>query len=393
MISEHSIIACSAAPIWGKPDGCTGYVGMVQQVPDVGDDQDALEGEAAHEIGSELINYSARGVNSTQPDEFVGEEASNGVIWTEEMFEAAKIYADDVVSVMRDTWVFGGPNFGNEERVECPKVNPKSFGTTDQFIYDDRDDGGTLYVWDFKFGHETVEAFENWQLINYVSGIIEDRCNITNWDPSFVKVVLRIVQPRSYHRDGPIREWVTTLDVILKHIQTLRTNAAIALGPNATLNTGSHCKHCQARYACPAAIQAGTGFYEVSLQPVPVDLTPEQVGVQLLMLDRAFEHIKSQKSGFEEMVKHLVKSGKSVPGWLTEMGKGNEKWSKPVTEVIDLGNMLGFDLKKPDEAITPNAARKLGIDDAVIKEYSTRTNTSLKIVKDDGAKLRQIFGE
>lgn len=393
MSGEHSIIACSAAGIWGKPNGCTGYVGMVQQVPDVGDNQDALEGEASHEIGSELVLYSARGVNSTRAEEYVGEEASNGVIWTEEMFEGAKIYADDVAQVMRSIGVFGGSNFGNEERVKCPKVHELSFGTTDQFLYDDRSDGGTLYVWDYKFGHEVVDPFENWQLMNYVSGIIEDRANITNWDPSFIKVHLRIVQPRSYHRDGPIREWVTTLDVVRKHIQTLRTNAAIALGPNATLNTGSHCKHCQARYACPAAIKAGTGFYEVSMQPIPVDLTPEQAGVQLLMLNRAYEHIKSQKTGFEEIVKHLVKSGKSVPGWLVEMGKGNEKWNKSIPEVIDLGNMLGIDLKKPDEAVTPNKARQLGIDEAVIKEYATRPNTKLKIVKDDGILLRQIFGD
>ena len=197
MIDEHSIIACSAAGIWGKPEGCTGYVGMAQQVPDIGDDLDALEGEASHETGSELVHYAARGVNSTTAAEYVGEEASNGVLWTEEMFDCAKIYADDVAQVMRSIVVFGGPNFGNEERVYCPKVHEKSFGTTAQFLYDDRSDGGTLYVWDYKFGHEVVEPFENWQLMNYVSGIIEDRCNITNWDPSLIKVHLRIVQPRS----------------------------------------------------------------------------------------------------------------------------------------------------------------------------------------------------
>lgn len=393
MITEHSILAPSAAGIWGKPDGCTGYVGMAQKVPDIGDDEDAREGDATHEIGSELIQYAARGVTSTTAEEYVGEEASNGVIFTEEMFDAAKMYADNVTEVMRKIGVFGGENFGNEQRVKCPYISPVSFGTVDQYLIDSRSDGVDLYLWDFKFGHEYVEVFENWQLTNYTSGVIEDQARIENWDPKFVNVHFIIVQPRSFHRDGPIREWVTTLDVILKHIETLRTNAAIALGPNATLNTGSHCKHCQARYACPAAIKAGTGFYEVSMQPVPVDLTPEQVGVQLLMLERAFEHIKSQKSGFEEMVKHLKKSGKVVPGWLIEMGKGNEKWNKPVSEVIDLGNMLGFDLKKPDEAITPNAARKLGIDDAVIKEYSIVPNTKLKIVKDDGILLRQIFGD
>ena len=393
MIGEHSILASSASGIWGKPNGCTGYVSMAQQCPELGDDQDAKEGSATHDIGSELIDYAARGVNSTTAEEYIGEEASTGVIYNEERIDAAKIYADDVANIMRSVAVFGGPNFGNEERVECPSIHPRAFGTTDQFIYHDRSDGGDLYLWDFKYGHEFVEVFENWQLTNYTSGIIEDRANIRNWIPSKVKVHFRIVQPRAFHKDGPIREWVTTLDVILKNIDILRVNAAISLSDKATLRTGSHCKHCQARIACPPALEAGLGMFECTGKPVPVDLSPQALGVQYALIERCYEQIKSLRTGFNEQVKSLARKGVNTPGWLIEQGYGNEKWAKPVSEVIALGNIFKIDLKKPDEAITPVQARNKGIDDAVIKEYSTKPKTSIKVVRDDGTKLKLIFGD
>lgn len=388
-MNGHSIIPPSSAHIWGAPEGCTGWVLMSQQYPETEETPESKEGTASHEIGSRLIINQSTGNISNYAKDFVGETASNGVIYTEDMFEAATEYTDDVGDIMRTVAVFGGENFGNEHRVEAKRINDHSFGTIDQFIFNHKT--GDLYLWDYKFGFEVVEVFENWQLINYASGIL-DQLGLDGLKLEHINVHFRIVQPRAHHRDGTIREWIIKAIDLRAYFNILEMNAAESLGSNATIRSGSHCRHCSARHACPAALQAGIRMYEVAMQPVPVDLSPEALGVQLTIVKRALKQLDCLVSGFEEQAKSLIRSGSNINGWMVEQGVGREKWNKPVAEVIAMGNIFEKNLKKPDEAITPKQAVKLGIDAAVIKEYSITPNTGLKIVPDNGNKARSTFG-
>jgi len=384
----HSILPPSSAGIWGAPNGCTGWVLMAQMYPETEDNEEALEGEASHEIGAQLINYMSRGVNSTKADEFVGEEASNGVIYTEEMFEGAKIYADDVATVMRSTGVFGGECFGTEVRVLASTIHELSFGTTDQFIFARHI--GHLYVWDYKFGYGVVEAFENWQLINYAQGIIE-KFNIDGIEEQNITVHLRVVQPRANHRDGIVREWVIKLSDLRGYFNILHTNAHVALSDDSVIRSGTHCHYCQARHACPSALQAGIDLYEVAMKTLPMELSPEALGVQLAIIKRAIKQLEYLESGFEEQVKSLVRKGTNVPNFMVEIGYGRLAWSKPVSEIIELGNERGYVLQKPIEVITPTQAKKLGVPADIIDEVSTKPRSGLKVVPDDGSKARKIF--
>ena len=361
---------------------------MSQQYPETGENIEAKEGEASHEIGSCLIMNQTVGQITANVSEFVGETAENGVIFTEEMFEAAKVYADDVGEVMRRTGVFAGENFGNERRIEAPNIHELSFGTVDQFIFDKKT--GDLYLWDYKFGFEIVEAFENWQLINYAAGII-NMLGLNGLETQYINVHFRIIQPRAHHRDGIIREWNTTAANLRAQFNTLHMNAHISLSDQATTRSGSHCKHCTARHACPAALQAGLRLYEVVGKPTPVELSPEAIGVQLTIIKRARKQLEYLESGFDEQVKNLIFKGVNVQGWQVEQGFGREKWAKPVNEVITMGDMLGHDLKKPDEAITPVQARNKGVDDAMIAMYSEKPKTGLKLTPDNGNKAKLIF--
>jgi len=389
-MGSHSIIAPSSAHIWGAPNGCTGWVLMSQQFPDLEDDTpEAAEGTASHEIGANLILRQAVGNISNRAEHYVGRTAENGVIFNEEMFEMAQMYADDVGDIMRSTGVFGGPNFNVEQRIKAPKIHELSEGTPDMWLFDQKT--GHLYVWDYKFGFELVEVFENWQLINYVEGILE-LLEINGIADQHITVHMRVAQPRAYHRDGEIREWVVKASDLRAHFNTLHMNAHIALSADAVCRSGPHCKHCSARTHCDTAIRAGMGLYEVSMKPTPIDMSPEAKGVQLAIVKRARKQLESLEAGFEEQIKHDIRNGKNVPGWISQMGKGREKWNKPDAEVIAMGDLMGFDIRKPLEAITPKQAVKLGIDDTVIKAYSITPNTGLKIVPDDGNKAKLLFG-
>ena len=389
MSGVHSIIPPSSAGIWGKPLGCTGWPLMAASYPEPDDSPETLDGEASHEIGSDLISDYTRGPNQCRTvDKFVDQKASNGIIYTTEMYEAAKIYADDVGAIMHERNIFGGPCYGNEHKVYAPQIHEQSFGTLDQFIFDRPNN--ELFLWDYKYGFLLVEAFENWQGIDYLAGLINE-FNIDGIEDQNIKVHLRIAQPRAFHRDGPIREWTFMLSDIRAHINHLSVNAHKALSNFSEIRTGSHCVYCSARHACPAALKAGTQLYEVALKPVPMELTPDALGVQLAIIKRAIKSLEYLESGYDEQVKNLIRGGTLIPGWMVENGRGRERWAKPAAEIITLGKLLKQDLAKPLEAITPNAARKLGIDDAVIKMYSKKPNTGLKIVSDNGNKAKQVF--
>ena len=385
---SHSIIPPSSAGIWGKPDGCTGWVVMAQTYPETEESIDSREGTASHEIGADIItdaktNKRARHTAS----DWIGITASNNVVFTEEMFDAAKMYADDVISEMRKRMIFSEPNLGIEAPVEAKRIHDLSFGTCDAYLYDEKK--GRLIIWDYKYGYGVVEAFENWQAINYACGILE-KLGIDGRADQYLTIEIRIVQPRAFHRDGPIRKWVVKACDIRAHMNILHDNAHVALGPDAKYQSGDHCRNCRGRHACPAALKAATRMYEVVTQPTPVELSPEAMGVQLAIIKRAKKALEYLESGFEEQVSAVVRAGGQVPGWAVEQSYGRETWANPLEEVFAMGDMLGHDLRST-KAITPGQARKLGVDASVIMAYSTKPSTGIKIVPDNGNKAKQVF--
>jgi hypothetical protein len=362
---------------------------MAQCYPETEETPEAAEGTASHEIAAQLIQDAARGFNGGKWADWEGKTAPNGVVYTEEMFDGAKLYADDVAMIMRERSVFGGPSLGVEQRLEAPRIHELSFGTCDCFLFDRKT--GELFIWDYKFGYELVEAFENWQSINYAAGIF-DQFGVNGLEDQITTVRIRIAQPRAFHREGPIREWKVKGSDLRGYFNQLHAGAHKALGPNAECNTGPHCKHCPGRHACEAAITAGARLFEAASKPVPVELSDAALGVQLSLVKRARKHLEYLESGFEEQVAGRMRAGALIPGWGREDTYGRDKWDKPFEEVIAMGEMFGQDLRKK-EPITPKQAIKLGVDEAVIKAYSSQPRTGVKIVPDNGNKAKQVFSQ
>lgn len=363
---------------------------MTQSYPepiDGGNGEDA-EGEAAHEIGAHIIGRYAIGDSNIKASNYVDKIASNGIVYTQEMYEGAKMYADNVGEVMLFLAIFGGPNFGIERRIDIPVIHQLSFGTPDMFLYDQRTQ--TIYIWDFKFGYIIHEVYENWQLLNYLAGLITE-LQINGLMDQRITVHMRVIQPRANHRDGPVREWVTKLSDLRGYFNILNANAHISLSTKSELHTGSHCRFCSARHACEPALKAGMGLFEVTAKPLPLELSTQALGVQLAIVRRAIDQLNYLESGYAEQIKSLIASGQRVPGWVAEMGRGRLTWKKPINEIIVLGDMLKKELRKPDQAITPNQAIKLGVDQNIVFLYSDKPKTGLNIVPDNNNKAEQVF--
>lgn len=350
---------------------CPGSYNLIRNARGAGltldeDDTDASrEGTAAHEVVGRLV----------QDGELmqVGQLTSNGVAVTEEMVEGAQLYAEAVARY---------PGGDVERSIECLYVHRDCWGTPD-YAYGPLD--GTLYVADYKFGHRYVDAFENWQLIAYAIG------RMPKYLPS-VRVVLQIIQPRSYHRDGPVREWIINGHELRDYAQVLHAACTKAEQPDAQCNAGPQCYECPARHVCEAALHMEQSALYLSGSTIPLDASVEAKAVRLHQIRRALDHLAQMESGITEDLVAAVQRGINVPGFTLKAGLGREKWTRDVWEVVALGAAMGVDLSKPG-CITPNQARKAGLSPDIVAAYSERSAGEVKLVEDDGRMLRRIFGK
>jgi len=387
MNDKHSVIPPSSAGIWGKTNGCTGYVSLAQKFPEAEESQGAKEGTACHELGEILIGLSQYDtILDSVRATFVGASATNGIIYTDEMFDAAWIYADDVAREIaknkghRIEW-------GTETKVKAPRVHAQSFGTVDAELYSPQ--LNELIIWDFKYGFGVVEAFENWQGINYAAGLFE-KYQINGVNDQTLTVKIRIVQPRAHHKDGTVREWVIKGSDLRNYINILSNNANEALSDKAVVRTGSQCRYCEALHACPNALRAGMTLFEIVDKPTICELTPEAMGVQLSIVNRALKQLEYIQSSYQEQVKATIKNGGSVTGWGVTPSFGRKKWSKPLAEVFALGDMMSIELRKT-EAITPTQAKAAGLSEDLIKVYSEVPQNGLKLKETDGLEAARVF--
>lgn len=327
----------------------------------------AAEGTAAHWVLSELL--SGR-------EHAAGEFAPNGVEITEEMVEGAELCADHVLGIA------GEYGLHIEERLHAPHIHEHNGGTPDVRVW--MNVTRTLHIWDYKFGHRCVEVFENKQLINYATAALGE-------DVEDVHIVLHIVQPRSFCSEGPIRSWELDSDELDVYAEALAIAAEAAMAPDAVCTSNSECCDCSARHACVAAQQAALTVADVAYNAMPFDLSDEQSGHELRWLTQAQERLEARISGLSADIESRIRSGHSVPHWTMKPTAPREQWTKPVEEVLAMGAMFEMSLVKPPAAITPAQARKIGVPDEVLSEYSTRPSGTMKLVPMSDIQARKTF--
>jgi hypothetical protein len=375
-MTQHSVLPPSSS---ARRIQCPASTLLEARYPGDGQSPEAIEGEAAHWAASEML--SGRLVD-------VGQIAPNGHVLTQEMVEGADLYYDDVVATLKPHGL--APHQGEIEKpVAIPRVHPQSFGTPDFYAWTSF---GRLLVYDYKFGHRTVEVYENAQLIEYVAGIIDPLLK-QGYDDRNIVVTTKVVQPRSFHRDGPIRSWTFKAGDIRAHINLAENAAHEALGPEPKQRVGPECRDCRARHACVTLQRAAYRELDEAGREQPLDLPPAALAVELGMLRRGIERLEARASGLEEQALAMLKRGESIPGWRVEHGAGRQRWVKPAAEVLAVGQMLGLDLAKPAEPITPKQAVAAGLLPEMLASLAETPKGAAALVRDDGSKARAVFGK
>lgn len=260
-MTAHSKIGASSAYRWSV---CPGSVRLSAGVESRSSEY-ALLGTAAHELAAKCLE------GEKNADEFLGTEIEvdkDGAKATfevdDEMAEAVQLYLD----TCRQQWATAKATLPSglvmiEHRFDLSSVHAGMFGTSDFAVVDVKNK--TLYVTDYKHGAgKPVEVFDNMQLKYYALGVLMDMLKANR---EIEKVVLCIVQPRCYHRDGPVRTFEMEAWELIDYATELIEYAKATEDPNAPLVPGDHCGFCPAAATCPVLqARAEAAFDEAMAQ-------------------------------------------------------------------------------------------------------------------------------
>lgn len=377
-MSDHSFIAPSSADKWVE---CEGAPHLCKEFPGE-DSEDSRQGDEVHA----MIAHCLSGNTMQQ----VGETAPvHGTIITTEMYESAMVFVREVTQTAAELDLTIA-DFHIEERIDCPGIHPTSHGSVDLWFHDNVNTD--LYIYDYKNGHGLVEVLQNWQLLNYASGIV-DKLKAEGVDHKQLNVWLCIIQPRGFHGDGPVRYWFAQPDDCLKAWDKLRSAAHLVYEPNPQCRPGPHCRYCSGRRGCKAANNAAMFGADMATDAEPQALTAHEVGVQLSLLERAEKAIEYRITGLREQARSHIKMGEIVTNYSVRPATGNLAWDQPLETCLALEAMTGIDIKQPLKLITPTQAANAGIDLTLIEHFASRPSRGLKLVASDIATAQRIFNQ
>lgn len=367
----------SHAADWSR---CGAFVSM-QRAPSAA----VVESEQDHTVRDEgtAMHWYAQGIKAGMPDwpsYGVGGMAPNGVELTDEIIDGAMFYVDFLDRAGVD-WII-------EHQMSATRIHKACGGTPDAFGF--RADTATIHVGDLKGGFIPVDVFPNWQLIGYLAAVLD---NFPQWEQAARWVEFTIIQPRAFHRDGPIRTYRTKTVDIYVYFDELRSAAEWAMNGVEAI-AGPQCDNCAARAGCNACHAAGARAREISMEVFDNVLTPAAVDYELVRIEEAQRMLDARLTGLRAHAVHMIRTGKSLPNWSMQAGTGRLQWLDEAAErsAIALGDMMGKDVRKPVKAITPTQAAKV-IPVELLESYSRRQRGELKLVRFDGNTAAKAFSK
>lgn len=343
---------------------CPGSVELIRNLhieEDTDEPDYRAQGTAAHEAIARCLR---EGLDAW---EVMGWVTPNGIEVGTEIADAIQVYLDTVRPA------FPGAVAVLIEEGISSDFHPDFYGTVDCAVIRDADNPGYFHldVNDYKHGEGiTVEVKNNPQLMYYAFGILANHPEING------TVRLRIVQPRGFHHDGIVRQWVTDAD-------TIRAWAAGTLAPamertefDTGLEAGSWCRFCPAKLVCPLV----EGLFRAAATYDPkrvVELSDKSLALSYQQLaavkfytkaleDETYRRLNlGQMEDCTDLVKLVYK-------------KANRVWKPGAAQV--LAEKFGPDAMTKPELKSPAEVEKLGVEaKSLVHEFAFTPETGLTV--------------
>lgn len=298
----HSPLGASSSERWMK---CPGSVELLKYIGDLTESDEPdyrRDGTAAHELAATCLEMGS------DPWEYAGQPMSNDVVVDLVMVECVAVYVDAVRAA-----VAASPEgkLYVEYGISSP-IHPLFYGTLDAAQV-------ALFkghLFDYKHGvGVTVEVEHNPQFMYYCYGLLEFHPNLTEFE-------ITVVQPRSFHPDGPVRTWTVSAEEIRTWAREVLVPAMNRTELDKGLDAGEWCRFCPAKLVCPLL----TGLYRAAAVANPLELpnlTPEMLGLHY----RYMKAVDFYKKALQEEVFNRLASRKEVPGTKLVDKKADRVWS------------------------------------------------------------------
>jgi len=367
----HSPLGASGAERWMN---CPGSVALLKQLdlPESAEPDYRANGTAAHSV----IEMSLR--KDTDTWELFGETMPNGVVVDNTIVEATQLFIDTVKELITPT-ATTYIEFG----IDAPEFHHAFYGTLDFGLVD----GTTMYINDYKHGEGIMVDVEyNPQIMYYAYGLLRHH-------PEVERVVCRIIQPRGFHPDGPVRVWETTADYIRYWAETELQPAMLRTELDSTLDAGDWCRFCPAKLVCPLMVSL-FGAASTADPKLVIQLSDESLGRSYKFLPAVKHYLKA----LEEETFRRLNVGGLVPGIKLVLKKANRVFKTGADEVFKKTYPdLAFttpELKSPAEMekIGPEAKR-------LVHEWAYTPQTGLTVAPETDKRVAvkvestvQIFG-
>lgn len=352
---------------------CPGWKKQASLLPPEAPTESTLEGDAGHEVAASYA-IAIRDFNAPPPA--VGALASNGVEITEAMIEGGELWSE----------ALEGYPAHIETRVTIARLHPSGcWGTPDarQWAPESR----ILRVADYKFGYGFVDEFENWQMLAYMVGIVDE---LGLWDDSTVKLEMTVVQPR-YYNGNPIRTWSIQTPGLHHYAERMRTAIQEAESPRPRVMSGTHCTYCPARAVCDVYRKTIGNAIDFAGRADPMVSTPEDVGRELKVVQEFIKRLEARETGLSALAEAMIRQGKRVPYFGFEQSVGRLAWTMPLEVVEMTAQLSGKTVMAPAKPITPTQAKQRKIlADAVVSQYSDRPKGAFKLVPDSTKTVRSF---
>jgi hypothetical protein len=131
---------------------------------------------------------------------------------------------------------------------------------------------------------------------------------------------------------------------------------------------------------------------DLSEEPLDFELSEEQLASELNHTEEAQRVLSHRMEALEEYAIRKIQAGAIIPGWDLAPGRGKLAWNRPVTEVASVMDLMGVDVRKPVELITPKQAENAGLDANVLQHYTTKKQGKIKLKRSDADLGRKVFG-
>lgn len=364
----------SSAADWVR---CAAYVGMNRTpqaavIEDAGNNTVRDEGTAMHWVAEQLLKHDGA------PPLLFPTHAPNGVELTDELIEGAQFYVSVLDSYESVPWRI-------EEQLQARRIHPTACGgKPDAFGHDLFKP--LVVEPDLKGGYVPVQVFPNWQLIGYLAAILDAN---PEWEVDDLEVEFVIVQPRAFHKDGPVRKHRMLARDCRPYIDSLRMAAHIAMGDHAKAVAGPQCDNCAGRASCSIAHAASMRALEIAGEPDIHDLTTAAIDYEMQRLEDAARMIQARLTGLQAQATHLIRRGEILPHYALEAGVGRLNWTDEASAVA-MGDLFGVDLRKPVNAITPTQAMQR-VPRELLEQYAQRKRGEVKLVRFDSNAAVKAF--